>query len=245
MSRKRRVLSLLADELTLADFQSIARSLEVDSSGARSKAALVEALVSSRTAGLASILGCCSRTLLKQVATQLGLPDTGKTLDVLISRIVDEDDLAGWSVPEIRMFLSTYLRVPDELSQFERILVTRQFTELMEQASPQGLRAARPLVAPAIARLRRAKAPWRHRIARIAEHLAVLAEAPTDRPDLEGAEVQAAVAAVRYFATSESVLPDWDARTAIDDAYAFGLCHSKLARGALLSIACDLKSNGA
>lgn len=240
MSHKRRVLSLLADELSLADLQWIASTLEVRSSQGRSKTALVEALVSSRTAGLPNILGRCSRSVLKQICTRLKLSDAGKELDVLITRIVDENDMAGWSVPDLRTFLTNYVRVPDELSKVERVHVKSHFDELMEQASPRGLRTARTLVGHAAARLRKASAPWKHRVADVAERLAALAEAPPEGLDLAGAEVQAVVAAVRYFATAESVLPDWDARTAIDDAYAFDLCHEKLTRFALLAIADDL-----
>jgi hypothetical protein len=238
VSHKRRVLLLLAQELSLGELQSIASTLDVRSG--RSKSALVDALVSSRTAGLAAILGCCSRASLKEVCVQLELSDAGKELDVLIARIVDGDDLSGWNVPELRTYLTNYVRVPDELSKAERAHVRRHFDELMEQASPKGIRAAGPLVNPAAARLRKAAAPWKHRVAELAERLAALAEAPPEGPSLAGPEVQAVVAAVRYFATSESVLPDWDARTAIDDAYAFDLCHEKLGRPALLAIASDL-----
>src|SRR5688572_6154746 len=127
VSHKRRVLSLLAHELSVAELQSLASTLEVRSTQGRSKTALVEALVSSRTAGLPKILGCCSRSLLKEVCTHLNLSDAGKELDVLITRIVDEDDLRGWSVSDLRAFLTNYVRVPDELSKAERTHVERHF----------------------------------------------------------------------------------------------------------------------
>lgn len=240
VSRKLKVLSVLAEKLSFADLQSIAHNLEVDAIAGRSKAALVDALVSSRTAALSDILGYCPRALLKQLCTQLGLSHAGKTKDTLIARIVDEEDLHGWSVPELRAFLSQYPRVPDELSSSERVHVERKFSELMEHASPGGLQGARLLVGPAVTRLRNAKAPWRHRVADLGERLAMLVDVPPIGPALPSLEVKAAVAAVRYFATSDSVLPDWDARTAIDDAYVFDLCHAKLSRSALLAIADDL-----
>lgn len=237
MTHKRKVLSLLADELSLAELQTIATRLEVRATQGRSKAALVEALASSHTAGLTDILQYCSRSLLKQICGRMELSDAGKTNECLIARIVDEDDHSGWSLYELREFLTNRLRIPDELNHAERTHVKRSFGELRTQAPPNGLPGARKIVAPAAARLRRAKAVWRHRVAEVAERLAALAEAPPEGSELPNEEMRAVVAAVRYVSTTESVLPDWDPRTAIDDAYVFELCLAELARPALLAIA--------